>query len=59
MKVLSLLPPGLRGDSRGWGRRVAVFEEVVEDAGGDRIKPPPSIVAETFGPGRLQMYVVD
>lgn len=42
MKALSLLPPGRRGEPRGWGRavRAEVVLETVEEAGGESRKPP-------------------
>lgn len=39
MKALSLEPPGRRGVLRGCGS-VGVRVEVVEEAGGERMKPP-------------------
>lgn len=42
MKAPSLLPPGRSGESRGRGRVPRVLEvlETMDDAGGERMKPP-------------------
>lgn len=42
MNALSLLPPGRRGVLRGCGSAefAFVFDEAMEDAGGERMKPP-------------------
>lgn len=52
MKADSLLPPARRGEARGCGRAgLAVEVADIEDAGGERIKPPlgggDSMVAES------------
>ena len=43
MKALSLVPPDFRGALRGCGRvdAEAALEELIDDAEGERRKPPP------------------
>ena len=41
MKADSFGPPGRRGEERGWGSvELECVVEVVEEAGGERRKPP-------------------